>query len=168
MCLNDSHDSANLFCQKYLQKFGVDLTNKIPLYDMEWFTNLCKKIQTDLSYDLRCLGTLGAGNHYIEINQSDASPDTTYPTVHCGSRNLGSKICDYHQRKIFMNETKEGMKKCLHTEYLEGDEAYEYYFDMIFAQKYAKLNRHIIIKKILHNISNANKSLPSIQFENEK
>lgn len=203
-CLEDSRQSAILFCQKYLQKFGVNLKEKIPSYDMKWLNDLCKKVGTELDYDMKCLGTLGAGNHYIEINRTDKS-DISYLTVHCGSRNIGSKICDYHQnkidvsnrmdydeyddklkqfnrkskdpkaRKIFMDITKEEMKKSLHTEYLQDSEAYEYYFDMIFAQKYAQLNRHTIIKKILENLDlgsqfNKDKIIESIHnyidFEN--
>ena len=41
------------------------------------------------------LGTLGGGNHFIEINRSDTGCE--YITVHSGSRNLGQKICRFHQ-----------------------------------------------------------------------
>jgi len=45
---------------------------------------------------------LGGGNHFIEINKDD--DDNYYVTIHSGSRNLGLKVCNYHQQKI--NETK--------------------------------------------------------------
>lgn len=42
------------------------------------------------------LGTLGGGNHYIEV---DRDPETKeyYLTVHCGSRGLGKKVAEYYQ-----------------------------------------------------------------------
>ena len=35
-----------------------------------------------------------------------------------------------------------------HPPYLEGQEAYEYFFDMIFAQHYAQLNRDLILRRV--------------------
>ena len=41
------------------------------------------------------LGTLGGGNHFIEIDRSE---DGTYwLVVHSGSRNLGKQVCEYYQ-----------------------------------------------------------------------
>ena len=46
---------------------------------------------------LKCsLGTLGGGNHFIEIDRAE---DGTYCLViHSGSRNLGKPICEYYQQ----------------------------------------------------------------------
>ena len=42
------------------------------------------------------LGTLGGGNHFIEIDQSE---DGTYwLVIHSGSRNLGKQVCEYYQQ----------------------------------------------------------------------
>jgi RNA-splicing ligase RtcB len=44
----------------------------------------------------RSLGTLGGGNHFIEI---DASADgTKYLVIHSGSRNLGKQVAEYYQQ----------------------------------------------------------------------
>ena len=40
------------------------------------------------------LGTLGGGNHFIEI-QADEE-DNVWVMIHSGSRNLGKKVCDYY------------------------------------------------------------------------
>ena len=40
------------------------------------------------------LGTLGGGNHFIEI-QADEE-DNVWIMIHSGSRNLGKKVCDYY------------------------------------------------------------------------
>lgn len=44
----------------------------------------------------RSLGTLGGGNHFIEIGA--ASDGTIYLVVHSGSRNLGTQVAEYYQR----------------------------------------------------------------------
>ena len=42
------------------------------------------------------LGTLGGGNHFIEIDRSEDG--TLWLVIHSGSRNLGKQVCDYYQR----------------------------------------------------------------------
>lgn len=44
----------------------------------------------------RSLGTLGGGNHFIEIDE--ASDRCKYLIVHSGSRNLGKQVAQYYQR----------------------------------------------------------------------
>ena len=54
----------------------------------------------------RSLGTLGGGNHFIEI---DAAGDgTKYLVIHSGSRNLGKQVAEYYQQlAIDLNQGKE-------------------------------------------------------------
>nr|MCR5723411.1 RtcB family protein [Lachnospiraceae bacterium] len=44
----------------------------------------------------RSLGTLGGGNHFIEIDR--ASDGTFYLVIHSGSRNLGKQVAEYYQQ----------------------------------------------------------------------
>lgn len=44
----------------------------------------------------RSIGTLGGGNHFIEIDEG--SDGTKYLVVHSGSRNLGKQVADYYQK----------------------------------------------------------------------
>ena len=44
----------------------------------------------------RSLGTLGGGNHFIEIDQ--AADGTKYMVIHSGSRNLGKQVAEFYQR----------------------------------------------------------------------
>ena len=54
----------------------------------------------------RSLGTLGGGNHFIEIDQ--ASDGLKYLVIHSGSRNLGKQVADFYQRlAIDLNKGKE-------------------------------------------------------------
>ena len=43
----------------------------------------------------RAIGTLGGGNHFIEIDED--SNGNKYLIVHSGSRNLGKQVCEYYQ-----------------------------------------------------------------------
>ncbi len=43
----------------------------------------------------RSLGTLGGGNHFIEIDKS--SDGTNYLVIHSGSRNLGKQVAEFYQ-----------------------------------------------------------------------
>ncbi len=43
----------------------------------------------------RSLGTLGGGNHFIEIDR--AADGTNYMVIHSGSRNLGKQVADLYQ-----------------------------------------------------------------------
>jgi len=44
----------------------------------------------------RSLGTLGGGNHFIEIDET--GDGNKYLIVHSGSRNLGKQVAEYYQR----------------------------------------------------------------------
>ncbi len=44
----------------------------------------------------RSLGTLGGGNHFIEIDE--ATDGTKYLVIHSGSRNLGKQVAEIYQR----------------------------------------------------------------------
>lgn len=44
----------------------------------------------------RSLGTLGGGNHFIEVDE--ATDGTKYLVIHTGSRNLGKQVAEIYQR----------------------------------------------------------------------
>ena len=44
----------------------------------------------------RSLGTLGGGNHFIEVDR--AADGTNFLVIHSGSRNLGKQVAEYYQR----------------------------------------------------------------------
>lgn len=54
----------------------------------------------------RSLGTLGGGNHFIEIDR--ASDGTLYLVIHTGSRNLGKQVAERYQRlAVELNKGRE-------------------------------------------------------------
>lgn len=90
---------AEKFALAYSQKFNVTIIP--PRYDIDWFEQKVKLIGGDLRRFISSVGTLGGGNHFIEIGIS--TKNEYWVTIHTGSRNLGLKICDYWQHKAIKN-----------------------------------------------------------------
>lgn len=103
--------------------------------------DICKKIGMEYSYALASIGTLGGGNHFIELDEKDGKQ---LLVVHSGSRNLGLKVANYYQH--IANENHPEAPKGL--AWLEGIDAENYIKDLQVIQAYAKLNRHCIIEQI--------------------
>lgn len=57
----------------------------------------------------RAIGTLGGGNHFIEIDQDEEG--NQYLVIHSGSRNLGKQVADYYQGMAY--ELLQGKGKLL-------------------------------------------------------
>ena len=56
----------------------------------------CYRQLKDTKRLVRSLGTLGGGNHFIEIDE--AKDGTKYLVIHSGSRNLGKQVAELHQK----------------------------------------------------------------------
>jgi RNA-splicing ligase RtcB len=92
------------------------------------------------------IGTLGGGNHFIEVDRDDAGQ--LYLVIHTGSRNLGKQVCDYYQNAAAesLNRTEKGDDRVL--AYLEGSLFDDYLHDMAIVQHYADLNRKAIVREL--------------------
>lgn len=55
----------------------------------------CYKKLKDIDRIEKSIGTLGGGNHFIEIDKYDN--DNKYLIIHTGSRNLGKQVAEYYQ-----------------------------------------------------------------------
>ena len=55
----------------------------------------CYRALKDTKRIARSLGTLGGGNHFIEIDRG--VDGTHYLVIHTGSRNLGKQVAEYYQ-----------------------------------------------------------------------
>ncbi|MCR4605714.1 MAG: RtcB family protein [Eubacterium sp.] len=101
-------------------------------------------IQNDRGY--ASLGTLGGGNHFIEV---DTDGDGLYLVVHSGSRHLGKEITDYYVSKGQKHLKNNGIDIPYELTWIDSDFMQSYIRDVGVATEYAKLNRHIIIEEIL-------------------
>lgn len=100
-----------------------------------------KKFQSLDEMVLRQAGTLGGGNHFLEIQRDQ--DDELWLMVHSGSRNIGLKIANhYHELARQLNE-REALPAQPHLNWLPLDtpEGQSYLHDMQWAVDYALLNR---------------------------
>ena len=97
------------------------------------------------------LGTLGGGNHFIEIQKGDDGH--IWFMIHTGSRNFGKQVCDYYNKKA-----KQENKKWFSSIDPKHDLAFfpinspwykAYIAEMNFALEFAQENRDIICSRIL-------------------
>ena len=66
----------------------------------------CYRSLKDTKWLEKSLGTLGGGNHFIEVDE--AQDGTKYLVIHTGSRNLGKQVAEiYQQLAIDLNKGKE-------------------------------------------------------------
>ena len=97
----------------------------------------------------KSLGTLGGGNHFIEIDKSQNGD--YYLVIHSGSRNLGKQVAEIYQKKAIEKLDKEysGVKIQKDLCYIHGDVLQQYLHDIDICQKFAKRNRELMAEKLL-------------------
>ncbi|MEL3909125.1 MAG: RtcB family protein [Treponemataceae bacterium] len=110
------------------------------------------KIDLDRAY--LSLGSLGGGNHFIEVGEDKSGK--LYLVIHSGSRNLGHNVASYYQQ--LANKTN----PCnfnFALSYLSGQDFDDYVNDVAVIQKFASDNRkkmmEIIIDKMNINVENS-------------
>lgn len=95
----------------------------------------------------RSIGTLGGGNHFIEVDKDEE--DTLYLVIHSGSRHLGMEVTEYYLKE---GQKESQMKKQGHAPYeltcLEGALLQDYLYDLEIVQEFARLNREAMIDEI--------------------
>ncbi|MCL2212426.1 MAG: RtcB family protein, partial [Oscillospiraceae bacterium] len=96
----------------------------------------------------RSLGTLGGGNHFIEVGKDDEGE--LYLVIHSGSRNVGNQVAKYYQDIAYNAVGGKGQKEVAYDlAYLTGEAMEDYLHDMKIMQAFAELNRKIMVEVIL-------------------
>jgi len=143
------------FIRKYVPS-GFQIRDRIKLKEIPsdlliQINHIIDKIKMDPKRVKHSIGTLGGGNHFIELNKDPK--ENIWLTVHSGSRNFGKQICDYHQ-----NKAKELMRTMFvgaayrNLEFLPLEHGGDLYIkDMYVAQEYAALNRKNMVKRMTKN-----------------
>ena len=101
------------------------------------------------SLDQRNLGTLGGGNHFIEIQRSDEGE--VWLMLHSGSRNLGYRVANYYHREALKLNKEMGIQlPDPQLAYLpRGNPLCEGYIrDMNYALSYAAENRRLMMEEL--------------------
>ena len=126
--------------------------------------------------ELLSIGSLGGGNHFIEVDKDDEG--AFYVVIHSGSRHLGVAVCEYWQNRAIKEcsdltalrgaeitkfkaqgktdaEIKELMKDYDHfsvpknLSYLRGESMEGYLHDMAIVQQFAVMNRAAMLDVIV-------------------
>lgn len=95
----------------------------------------------------KSLGTLGGGNHFIELDRGNDG--CMYLVVHTGSRHLGEEVAEYYTKLANSRLKEKGRKIPYYMSYLEGEDKKAYMEDVQIIQRYAQCNRQIIVREIL-------------------
>lgn len=106
---------------------------------------------TNKERHLNSLGTLGGGNHFIEIAEDKGFK---YLVIHSGSRNFGLQIANYHQA-IAKENHKHGD---VDLAFLENEQALNYLKDMKVGVLFARQNRALMAEKIVNFLLNGNQA----------
>jgi RNA-splicing ligase RtcB len=103
--------------------------------------DLCEKQKQWPERAFVSLGTLGGGNHFIEIDKDEEQ--NRWLIIHSGSRIVGAHTAEYHDIIALRETDAESPIK-----YLTGKYADDYRQDMITAQRYARINRALMAQTI--------------------
>ena len=142
-------------------------------------SQLCCARHVDLIRAEKSIGTLGGGNHFIEVDRDDEG--NLYIVVHSGSRHLGVEVAGYYQEAGYkvLNRTDdasvealiaqlkaEGQEREIQKElkklknikqtsiprelaYVSGELFEQYLHDMRIVQQFAALNRQAMMDEIV-------------------
>ncbi len=140
---------------------------------------LCREEIRSLESEYCSIGTLGGGNHFIEVDRDEEG--NLYLVIHSGSRHLGKEVAEIYQRKAYQQlngNTKEDIqalidslkaqgrekeieeavqkrKKEIRTEvpkelaYCSGSLYENYIHDMTIMQEFADINRKTMMEILL-------------------
>jgi len=103
--------------------------------------------EVNLERAKRSIGTLGGGNHFIEVGRS--ADGDLYLVVHSGSRHLGTQVANFYQDEAY--KICRGIPKDL--SYVSGMLFDDYMHDMKLTQQFAALNRQAMTEVILKGMS---------------
>lgn len=140
---------------------------------------LCCAKHVDLLRAEKSIGTLGDGNHFIEVDKDDEG--NLYIVVHSGSRHLGVEVASYYQEEGYkiLNRTDDASIEALISQmkaegrekeiqktlkklknlkqtgipkalaYVSGELFEQYLHDMKIVQHFAMLNRQAMVDEIV-------------------
>ena len=146
-----------------------------PVTSFDFDTLHCKG-NVNLERALRSIGTLGGGNHFIEVDRTEAGELVL--VIHSGSRQLGSDVASYYQDQAYRYQCKKQRKRVRQSYYddvdaggfvsnkssgssvqvkretavLEGALLKEYLHDLDVVVSFADLNRQTIANLICYDM----------------
>jgi RNA-splicing ligase RtcB len=141
---DDANKDARSFLSKFDERFNTHALNAFKEFTYKNYLDSCKSKNIDPAQVNSSIGTLGGGNHFIEMGKD--LEGEYWLTIHSGSRNFGLKIANYWQKQAQALPANTINNKDL--AYLAHPYNIQYLMDMIFVQHFAKLNRKIMGQRI--------------------
>jgi len=118
----------------------------------ERFDTLHTGVQDRKKNAMLQLGTLGGGNHFIEICLD--TEDRVWLVLHSGSRNIGKELAERH---IATAKTLHRLNELPDPDlayFVKGTEEFQNYWkDLQWAQEYAMVNRQVMMKSLIKIVS---------------
>jgi tRNA-splicing ligase RtcB len=133
---------------------------------MPEITSMVPVVSSQFEKARKSLGTLGGGNHFLEIQQDNQG--FIWIMIHSGSRNLGKQVADYYNKKaVELNEKYFSVidkKQELAFLPLDTEEAHLYLAEMEYCIGYAYANRMRMLLQIAYILTD---TFPNIEIEKE-
>ncbi len=108
-------------------------------------------IEREYENAMQSLGTLGGGNHFIELQRDPQ--DYVWIMIHSGSRNVGKQVCD-HYNKLAKADSKLPSHWQLDMLQVDSCEGNRYFDEMKWCVDYALTNRKIMMDNVKDILSN--------------
>lgn len=131
-------------------KESVDEASRWDGWDV--FGELHKGVQDRQRKAMVQLGTLGGGNHFIEVCIDTG--DNVWLMLHSGSRNIGKELAERHIATAKSLHRLNELPSPDLAYFIQGTPEFKaYWHDLDWAQKYALKNREVMMKRLLKSFN---------------
>jgi len=148
----------------------------VPVADFPALAQLRCREAVDARRAVQSLGTLGGGNHFLELDRKEDG--SLYLVIHSGSRQLGSDVANAYRDRAYREQCQKARRRqravirshqdddysiralkreaqrklpvTLDTALLEGEAFADYLHDMAIVTAFADHNRRIMAERLLH------------------
>jgi len=105
---------------------------------------------------MRQLGTLGGGNHFIEISVDIATEQEVWLVLHSGSRNIGKELAERHIATAKSLWRLSELPDPDLAYFIKGTPEFaDYMHDLNWAQDYAFQNREVMVNRLMRVLAKA-------------
>jgi tRNA-splicing ligase RtcB len=123
-------------------------------------------LREHVSYGPKCLGTLGGGNHFIEIGRDDKD-GKTWVVIHSGSRSIGHAVATEYMRLAALQYCDGRKDETASALSIDTQLGVNYIIDLDWCLQFALLNRQLMSECVISILSNVLQSkIPVLQFIN--
>lgn len=116
-------------------------SEEFPLEELKCYRHI------NLNKTMCSMGSLGGGNHFIEIDQSEDK--TLYAVIHSGSRSLGKSVAEYYMKAGQDALKEQGIEVPYELTYLTGQLLEDYLHDQWVVTQFAEQNRAAMLDELI-------------------